>query len=58
MATKKQYTDPEFYEKKLARVTERMGVSWYNYDWTRHMAFVEFRLKGQLYRFDHSVEKQ
>jgi hypothetical protein len=36
---------------------ERMGATEYNYDWTRHMAFVEFRLKGQLYRFDHSVEK-
>ncbi|NLT96728.1 MAG: J domain-containing protein [Christensenellaceae bacterium] len=57
MATKKQYAGPELYEKKLARVMERMGATWYNYDWTRHMAYVEFRLKGQLYRFDHSVEK-
>ncbi len=57
MATKKQYAGPEMYEDKLARVMERFGATEYNYDWTRHMAFVEFRYKGQLYRFDHSVEK-
>ena len=57
MATKKQYASPEMYEGKLARVMERFGATEYNYDWTRHMAFVEFRYRGQLYRFDHSVEK-
>lgn len=57
MANKKQYAGPEQYEAKLERVMERMGATDCNYDWTRHMAWVEFRLKGQLYRFDHSVEK-
>lgn len=58
MATKKQYASPDAYEAKLARVMERMGATEYNYNWDRHMAWVEFRLKsGQLYRFDHSVEK-
>lgn len=57
MATKKQYAGPDAYEAKLERVMERFGVDEYNYNWDRHMAWVEFRLKGQLYRFDHSVEK-
>lgn len=55
--TKKQYASPDDYERKLNRVMERMGADQYNYNWDRHMAWVEFRLKGQLYRFDHSVEK-
>lgn len=57
MATKKQYASPDAYEAKLERVMERMGATSCNYNWDRHMAWVEFRLKGQLYRFDHSVEK-
>ena len=57
MAGKKQYAGPEVYEAKLARVMERFGATDFNYNWDRHMAWVEFRLKGQLYRFDHSVEK-
>ena len=57
MATRKQYASPESYELKLERVIERMGATDYNYNWDRHGAWVEFRLKGQLYRFDHSVEK-
>ena len=57
MATKKQYASAEIYENKLARVMERFDAEDYNYNWDRHMAWVEFRLKGQLYRFDHSVEK-
>lgn len=57
MAQRKQYASPDAYEAKLARVMERMGATDYNYNWDRHMAWVEFRLKGQLYRFDHSVEK-
>ena len=57
MAQKKQYASPDVYEKKLERVMERMEVSEYNYNWDRHMAWVEFRRKGQLFRFDHSVEK-
>ena len=57
MATKKQYASPETYESKLARVMERFGTDDYTYNWDRHMAWVEFRLNGQLYRFDHSVEK-
>jgi hypothetical protein len=57
MATKKQYASPDAYEAKLERVMERFGVDGYNYNWDRHMAWVEFRIRGQLYRFDHSVEK-
>ncbi len=57
MAAKKQYADPSQYEGKLGRVMERFGATEYNYDFSRHEAYVEFKLKGQLYRFDHSVEK-
>ncbi|MDU0329246.1 hypothetical protein RW092_03400 [Paenibacillus sp. 3LSP] len=53
----KQYAGPEFYEKKLAKVMERFGTEDYNYDWSRHGGWVEFRYRGQLYRFEHSVEK-
>lgn len=57
MATTKQFASPDAYEAKLARVMERMGADQYNYNRDRHMAWVEFRLNGQLYHFDHSVEK-
>lgn len=57
MGVKKQYAAPDIYEKKLERVMERMGATDYNYDWGRHGAWIEFFYKGQLYRFDHSVEK-
>ena len=54
---RKQYGDAGMYEKKLARVMERLGVEDYNFDWSRHRAWVQFRYKGQLYQFEHSVEK-
>lgn len=57
MATKKKYASPDTYKAKLERVMERMGVEDYNYNWDRFSAYVEFRRKGQLFRFDHSVEK-
>lgn len=57
MSSRKQYADPAYYEGKLARVMERMGADEYNHDFSRHGCWVEFRYKGNLYRFDHSVEK-
>lgn len=57
MAKRKQYGDPDFYEKKLAKVMERLGADGFNFNWSRDNCFVEFRYKGELYRFDHSVEK-
>lgn len=54
---KKQYGSPDQYEAKLDRVMERLGVESYNYNWDRWGCWVEFRYKGDLYRFDHSVEK-
>ena len=53
----KQYADAAVYEKKLQKVMERMEASACNYNFDRHGAWVEFRLKGQLYRFDHTREK-
>lgn len=57
MTKKKQYASPDAYEAKLDRVMERFGAESYDYNWDRHTAWVEFRLRGQMYRFDHSVEK-
>lgn len=53
----KQYADAPTYEKKLQKVMERMSASDCNYNFDRHGAWVEFRFKGQLYRFDHTKEK-
>ena len=57
MTAKKKYASPDAYEAKLERVMERMGVESYNYNWDRFSAYVEFRRQGQLFRFDHSVDK-
>ena len=56
MASTKQYTNPEFYEKKLAKVMERFGVETYDWDYNRYGGWVQFTYKGQVYRFEHSVE--
>ncbi|WP_083521234.1 hypothetical protein, partial [Alicyclobacillus kakegawensis] len=47
------------YERKLKTVMERFGVPEedYDYNWDRHGCWVQFRLKGELYRFEHSVKK-
>ena len=57
MASKKIYADIATYEAKLPRVMTRLGVEKYEYDWTRHTAFVQFFYKDRWYRFDHSIEK-
>ncbi len=63
---KKQYAAPDFYERKLEKVMERLNIDFadqrkqkrdYNYNFDRFGCYVEFRYKGELYRFDHSVEK-
>lgn len=53
---KKAYASPETYETKLKRVMERLGVSEYDYDWSRRSCWVSFMYKGQAYRFEHSIE--
>jgi hypothetical protein len=57
MAIKKQYGDAATYEKKLEKVMERLGIKEFNFNWDRHGCWIEFRYKGELYRFEHSVEK-
>lgn len=52
----KQYASATEYEKKLARVMEKFGVDSYNFNYDRFGAWIEFRYKGNLYRFEHSVE--
>ncbi|WAH38593.1 J domain-containing protein [Alicyclobacillus dauci] len=56
---RKQYAGPEFYERKLELVMERFGVKKDDceWNWDRFGGWVQFRLKGELYRFEHSVEK-
>lgn len=54
---KKQYGTADAYERKLNRVMERLGVESHNFNWDRWGCWIEFRLKGDLYRFDHSVDK-
>lgn len=53
----KQYADAEFYERKLAKVMERLQVQSYDWNWDRRGSWVQFRYKGELYRFEYSVEK-
>jgi hypothetical protein len=53
----KQYGSAQSYESKLARVMERLGVKEYDYNFDRHGCWIEFRYRGELYRFDHSVAK-
>jgi hypothetical protein len=53
----KQYAAGESYEKKLERVMERLDIKDFNYNYDRFGSWVEFRYKGELYRFDHSIEK-
>lgn len=52
----KKYGSAENYESKLERVMERLNVKEFNYNFDRFGAWVEFRYKGNLYRFDHSIE--
>lgn len=53
----KKYSASVDYEKKLKTIMDKLGVEKYNYDWTRKDCYIEFFYKGQLYRFEHSIEK-
>lgn len=55
--SKKIYADADKYEQKLDKVMERFNASEYNFNWDRYGCWIEFRYKGELYRFEHSVEK-
>lgn len=57
MGTKKQYGSADQYERKLEKVMERFAVDKYDYNWDRFGCWIEMRYKGQLYRFEHSIEK-
>ncbi len=54
---RKQYGEAALWEAKLHRVMERFAISEYNWNYDRWGAWVSFRYKGQLYRFDHTVDK-
>lgn len=53
----KQYASVKSYEDKLKRVMERLNIKEFNWNYDRHGSWVEFRYKGEMYRFDHTVEK-
>jgi hypothetical protein len=53
----KQYKDAAYYEKKLKTVMAKMDIKEFNWDYNRQGSWVEFRYKGSLYRFEHSIEK-
>ena len=57
MPPKKLYGDAYNYECKLKKVMDRLGVKEFNFNWSRFDCYIEFRYKGEYYRFDHSVEK-
>lgn len=52
----KQYAEASTYEAKLEKVMSRLGVEKYDYNWDRFSCWIEFWYKGQMYRFEHSVE--
>ncbi len=54
---KREYASAEYYERKLARVMDCFRVESYDYNFDRHGCWIQFRLEGELYRFEHSVEK-
>ncbi|MBR3868984.1 MAG: J domain-containing protein [Clostridia bacterium] len=52
----KQYADAVTYEAKLEKVMSRLSVEKYDYNWDRFSCWIEFWYKGQMYRFEHSIE--
>ena len=52
----KQYAEASTYESKIEKVMQRFGADKYDYNWDRFSCWVEFWYKGQLYRFEHSIE--
>lgn len=55
--SKKLYADVDHYERKLHRVMERLGAELVGWNCDRYGCWVQFRYKGELYQFDHSVQK-
>lgn len=53
----KAYGPADDYEAKLARVMKRLKVKEFNFNWDRFGGWVEFRYRGELYRFDHTLDK-
>lgn len=52
----RKYADSHYYENKLARVMARFGVEDYDFALTRYGGWVEFRYKGEVYRFEHDIK--
>lgn len=61
-ATKRKYAgSTSDFEKKLARVMDRLGVKQYSYDWnqgrTGSSCYVEMRYGASAYRFENTTAK-
>lgn len=57
MANTKQYASPEKYEEKLQRVMDRLSIDKFDWDYNRHGAWITFWYKGELYKFEQTIEK-
>lgn len=57
MGNIKKYGPADQYERKIPTIMSRLKVKEYNFGRDRFGCFIEFRYKGDLYRFEHSVEK-
>lgn len=57
MPSRKQYGPGHAYEMKLKNVMKRLGVQDFNWNYDRFEAWVEFKYKGERYRFDHNVAR-
>jgi len=53
---KKVYGSADTYERKLRRVMERLGVTDYQFDWGRWETWIQFKYKGNLYRFEYNIQ--
>jgi hypothetical protein len=56
LGAKKQYAGADFYERKLKLVVEKFGATNLEYNWDRFGGWAQFRYRGELYRFEHSIE--
>ena len=56
-AKHKRYGAAGGFEGRLRKVMERFAVQDYDWNYDRWGAWVSFRLKDELYRFEHTVDK-
>lgn len=57
MGAQKRYGGTPAYESKLSRVMDRLGVTRFEFDWSRQSAWIQFEYREEIYRFEHSVKR-